>query len=213
MKNNIVTRSAQRYLSRTDPIMGVLVSMFRNIERPQRPANFSSFVRIIINQQLSSKAAETIFSRVETACNSSPILLDDILNCGQQKLRNCGMSKSKAKFVIDLAEQFKLEPNFIESLQSLPSEGAYKKLIEINGIGSWSANIFLIFYLGNKDVFPYGDSSLGKALLNLYGVNINRRRLDQVATVENWSPYRSVAALYLWEWIDSGMPKLPISTN
>lgn len=83
-----------------------------------------------------------------------------------------------------------------------------QSLITLKGIGSWSASIFLLFNLNHPDTFPQGDASLEKALLSLYGVKVDRRRGGGEDIILRWSPYRSVAAHYLWNWIDQGQPQI-----
>tara|TARA_Y100000590_G_scaffold465221_1_gene636904 strand:- start:2781 stop:3413 length:633 start_codon:yes stop_codon:yes gene_type:complete len=208
MSNVQILKSAQTHLQKVDPTMLGLIRTIGDINLRTREPNFESLVRIIVNQQLSNKAANTIFERVKDACSCSPLTPQNILNLESKDFRKCGLSNSKTIFVKNLAELCENKPNFLAELNSLPTQQAHKELIKIKGIGVWTANIFLMFCLGREDIFPYGDVTLTKALNILYGIKLDRRIPQEDPTIERWSPFRSVAALYLWEWIDRGMPQI-----
>jgi DNA-3-methyladenine glycosylase II len=206
VKNAETLKSAQQHFKNNDPIMGRLVDIIGDIDLRQRPANFDSFVRIIVNQQLSNKSAKTIFFRIIETSGSSPLTPIRIKNLMPEVLRTCGLSESKVGFVRNISDIFLKNPSFLDELSEMSTSAAYSELMKIKGIGTWSANIFLLFSMGKKDIFPYGDATLEKALNLLYGIKLNRRKAEGNALIENWSPFKSVAALYLWKWVDGGMP-------
>lgn len=199
---------AKAHLSEVDPILARLMNSVELVEFKQKEASFESLVKIIINQQLSNAAAKTIFSRVEKLCGATPITPKSVISLNTQELRECGISEAKVGYVFNLAKTFVANPTFLDQLNTTTIEDAYKRLIELDGIGPWSANIYLMFNIGKLDIFPYGDATLSKAIKLLYGVEINKKRPKHLPIIENWSPYRSIACLYLWKWIDSGMPEI-----
>jgi DNA-3-methyladenine glycosylase II len=210
MKDGNTLFLAQEHFMKSDPIMGQLVNIFGDISLRQRVASFGSFIRIVINQQLSNKAANTIYARVIEAFGNDELTPENFLSTPPKDLRKHGLSASKVKFVQNISEKFVERPNYINELKKLDSEAAFIELTKIKGIGDWSANIFLLFYLGDKNIFPFGDSTLIKAIQHLYGTTVNRRKSESNGTIEQWSPYKSIASLYLWEWADGGMPKVPV---
>ena len=197
---------AQDHFTSVDPIMTKLISLYGDVSLRQRNASFEALMRIIVSQQISEKAATTIFNRVSALYTSLPIIPEYILKTSYENLRGCGLSNSKTKYVFNIAEVFTKDPNFLSDLKESESEIAYNSLLNIKGIGDWTANIFLMFYLGDQNIFPYGDTSLIKAVNLLYGENINRRKSEKNKIVEKWSPYKTIASIYLWEWVDGGMP-------
>ena len=168
----------------------------------KRELNFESLTKIIINQQLSSSAAKTIFSRFKKLFsnheNLTPQLVDKIMF---ETIREQGVSNSKTKFIKNLSVIFLENPNLINSWKNLDDDLALNEIQKIKGLGPWSANIILLFYLGRENIFPFGDTTLKKAFLNLYN-----KELDKDLEGLKWAePFKSIVALYFWRWVDNGM--------
>ena len=172
------------------------------IHFPKRNLNFEALLKIIINQQLSNKTSNLIFSRLKKTLNNNLNLTPlDIHSIEEYKLKSAGISYSKIKTMKRLSNTFIKNPQIINEWNKLDDDSARFEIERNFGFGPWSSNIILLFYLGRKDIFPYNDSTLKKAYLKLYNQDI-----DNDLSLVNWAkPYRSLLALYLWRWVDNGM--------
>lgn len=189
---------AIQHLSKIDPILGGIATQLPAIELSHRPVTFEYLVRVITRQQLSGAAADTIFSRLLRSC-SDEISPHSILALQDSEVRSCGISNSKVRFIRGLAQHMKQRPLFLDEVASAEDKNAHAMLTEINGIGPWSADIFLLFNLRRPDIFPRGDGTLIRTVSKLY----RKRKESKVYEVaETWRPYRSAAALLLWAWND-----------
>jgi len=152
---------------------------------------FVDLVEAITNQQLSGKAASTIFGRVKALCKGdfSP---ESILNLSEAELRGAGLSFAKIKYVKDLASKVKSDELQIHKLDKLSDEEVIKELVVVKGIGQWTAEMFLMFALARPDVFPKDDLGINKAMKKLKPKNSDR-----------WKPYRTVASWYLWRSLEN----------
>ena len=169
--------------------------------------NLSAFCKIIIGQQLSSKAADTIFSRLQDLLKSKTISAKAILNLDKTSLKMVGISSSKIKYIVGFATMIDDNPRFCDELKLVTSDQAYEILIQLSGVGPWTANIIQLFYFGDLDVFPSGDVSLEKAYSRLYTTDLNFQEKVSYNQLKWASPYRGVLALYLWRYLDSGLLK------
>jgi len=204
-----ILKAAKQHFAIVDPVMSALAAFVGEIDLPKRSADFDSLTRIIIGQQISLTAANSILKRIKDASLPNISLSpSDIVVLGTGGLRACGLSGPKAGYIVGMAELLISRPGFLDEIMCLPVDLAYGELIQIKGIGPWSANNFLLFSLRAFDVYPHGDLALNKGLGRLYG-DIQEGMDDSwEGIVKKWSPYRGVAALYLWEWTRRGMPPL-----
>jgi DNA-3-methyladenine glycosylase II len=192
---------AVQYLCDADPVLSRVIKVVGTINTTYREPNFEAFVRIVINQQLSDKAASTIYGRIRSSLGGD-VTPKSVVKSNPQNLLKCGISRQKLMSIIGIAEKFLAKPNFLQKLERLGNDEAVQELTSLRGIGVWSASIFLLFCLRRPDIFPEGDVSLEKAINSIYP-NIGVRDEAIIA----WSPHKSTAALHLWAWIDMGMPK------
>lgn len=193
------------YLTSADPVLGRVIKVIPELKLPERDMNFESIARIIVNQQLSLKAAETIHARVVGLVeNYTP---ESLVRTPIEKLRACGLSNAKATYIQKFATVCLNEPNYLESFLSLDDEAAREKILMNAGFGPWSSQIFLLFHLQRPDIFPTGDATLNKAISLLYEIPQSAKH-EIISLSERWGPYRSTASLALWKWIDSGQPNI-----
>jgi DNA-3-methyladenine glycosylase II len=159
----------------------------------------------IVSQQLSVKAAATIFKRF-LAVFSTPIPIpEEILAKSEAELRAVGLSYQKIKYVKSLAQAVKDKTLIIENLAKLSDEAVIAELTKIKGIGRWTAEMILIFSLARQDVFSLGDLGLRNAVARAYGVD--RDDLKAIEKIsQQWSPHRSLASRYLWKSLNN-LPK------
>lgn len=161
---------------------------------------FKSLCGEIIGQQLSGKVADVIFDRFEKALGGK-ITPEGILKIDGQKLRDCGMSWGKVKYVRDLALKTKNGELQTKKLAKLPDEEVIKELVAVKGIGRWTAEMFLMFSLARPDIFPVDDLGIKKGFEKVTGKKWDKVKSAQFAE-KYWVPYRTVASWYLWRSLD-----------
>jgi len=188
---------AVAHLVATCDVMALLAKRYQPVLLEPKPPEqyFEIVVSSIIGQQLSVKAADTIESRVLALTGA--ITPKKLLSHPVEALRGVGLSRSKASYIVGVAEAFEqgiLDPYALAEME--PQE-VTTHLTALKGIGPWTAEMFLIFAMGREDIWSPGDLGLKKAVEAHFGVGVNH---TEIAT--RWAPYRSYAALYLWEFTD-----------
>lgn len=191
---------AKLELMKRDRIMRKLIPQFGDLHLIGRGEAFTTLARSIVGQQISVKAAEAVWQRVLLVCPKCTPL--QILKAGNEKLAACGLSKRKAEYVIDLAEHFKTRRVHADKWVEMEDEDIIAELIQIRGIGRWTAEMFLIFNLLRPNIFPLDDLGLMKGISVNYfsGEPVSRSDAREVAA--NWEPWRTVATWYLWRSLD-----------
>lgn len=174
------------------------VKRIEPIKKDKPDRYFYQLCRDIVGQQLSGKAADTIFGRFEKLFPDGIIQPPDILAIPHEKMRSVGMSNAKARYVRHLAEAYLHEGLPLLELDSMADEEIIIELTKVKGIGRWTAEMFLIFTLGRGDVFSFGDLGLKKGLMKVYGFKKEPTKKQIEKIVKNWSPYKSFASRVLW---------------
>ena len=197
---------ATRTLAARDHILRRLIASFPDIHLVRRGDAFTTLARAIVGQQISVKAAQTIWERLvkATGGGGNPLRLDPrrVSRTQRRTLRRVGLSERKAEYLRDLARHFvsgKLDP---ATWSALDDEALIAALTDVKGIGRWTAEMFLIFHELRADVLPVDDIGLQKAIGVLYleGVRPTIEAMRELAI--GWQPYRSVATWYLWRSLD-----------
>jgi DNA-3-methyladenine glycosylase II len=192
-----------RALAAADPRLGELTRAAGPVDVDNDHDMFASLARSITGQQLSTKAASTIWGRLVDGGLVSP---EAVLSAGPDDLRARGLSRAKAAYLADLATHV-LDGSLTESaLDALDDDAVVAELTRVKGIGRWTAEMFLIFSLGRPDVLALDDAGLLRAagwLLDVGGRSATAAELAEAG--EAWRPYRSVASLYLWAALDRGL--------
>lgn len=201
-------RAALLHLKKSDPALYAAAKRHPGIIRKRitpryrRDALFSTLAGSIVGQQLSVRAADTIWSRVRTTCGGA-VTAARIIEAADESLRGAGLSASKVKALKSLASAVTSGELDLAKLKRMSHADAIERLTRIWGIGPWTAEMFLIFALGAEDVFSPGDLGLIRSIEQLYGLPKGAPREQILAITERWSPYRSFACLVLWEIYDS----------
>lgn len=163
---------------------------------------FLSLCIEIITQQLASKAARVIFERFLNLFPQQIVTSEKLLKIPDQKIRDVGTSWAKVKYLKDLAQKVATKELDLENLDKLSDLEVMENLIKVKGIGRWTAEMFLIFYLGREDIFSHGDLGLKRAIEKIY--NLKDPTLEEVEVITlKWSPYRSYASRILWKSLDN----------
>lgn len=193
-------RQAVRELSRRDAVLAQLVKRYPGVALVSRGAPFSTLVRSIVGQQISVKAADSVWARVSAAMPD--LTPDAVLALSVEDLRACGLSARKVEYIVDLAGHFVAGRIRVDAWPARDDAEIIAELTGVRGIGEWTAQMFLIFNLLRPDVLPLDDIGLQKAAATLYfaGQRPSRRQLAELS--ERWRPWRSVATWYLWRSLD-----------
>jgi len=194
---------ALAHLRQVDPRMKRLIQEYGPPNFTPEKNYFRALLRAITFQQLSGKAARTIFNRFRALFNSDQFPTpEDILAVDIQKLREVGLSGQKASYVRDLSEKWESITAKLNNIDSLEDEEIRNTLLRVKGIGPWTVDMFLMFSLNRPDVFPGMDLGVRKGFQHLYRFSElpSIETLEQAA--EKWRPYRTVAAWYLWKVVD-----------
>jgi len=168
-----------------------------------REPGFATLMAVIVSQQLSTAVAANIRARLEKSCRGV-ITHRKILNRDDAELRACGLSRQKVDYIRGLARMVAARQLDIDALHAMDTEAVIDALVEVRGIGRWSAEIYAMFALGRRDVFPAGDLALQVAVQRYAGL---RARPDVKQTADfakRWSPHRSVVALLMWKYYGAG---------
>ena len=190
---------SEKYLMAHDPIMRALIAQHGSIAmRPER-GYFEALASSIISQQISVKAAASIFARFK---DSTKLLPETVASLSDEQTKAIGLSGQKTKYLRDLAQHFVDDSAVFNHLGSLSDDEVISELTRVKGIGVWTAQMFLLFTLQRPDVFAPDDRGLQLAVKKLYGFELGRSELEQFAE-EKWAPYRSLACLYLWRSLDN----------
>lgn len=174
---------------RDDPELSRLIEEHGELELERSDEPFRRLVTSIINQQLSTDSATVIKKKLFENFEVDP---DSILEADEDELNDLGLSRQKAGYIKSAAERFIEDDLSAEKFAAMSDEEVIEELIDIHGVGEWTANMFLIFVLGREDVFPVGDLGIRKATEELYG-EMSRSEMREKA--EDWRPYRSLASL------------------
>ena len=171
------------------------------IKKSPKSKYFTDLLEATTNQQLSGKAASTIFGRVKDLCKGD-ISPEAILSLSEARLRSAGLSFAKIKYVKDLAAKVKNQELKIKILDKLPDEEVKNELVAVKGIGPWTADMFLMFSLGRPDIFPAEDLGIKNGFEKVTGKKFDKIKSAKFA-FKNWSPYRTVASWYLWRSLEN----------
>ncbi len=193
-------QQASSELAQGDPVMADLVRRYSNMSLASRGDPFATLVRSIVGQQISVKAADSVWARLSAAL--AVVAPAEILAASTEALRGCGLSARKVEYLGDLARHFGDGEIRIDRWSAMSDGEIVGELTAVRGIGVWTAEMFLIFNQLRPDVFPLDDIGLQKAVAAHYcqGERPVRRRLAELG--ENWRPWRSVATWYLWRSLD-----------
>lgn len=191
---------AKTELMKRDRIMRKLIPQFGDLYLTGRGEPFVTLARSIIGQQISVKSAEAAWQRFLLVCpKSTPA---QVVKAGATELAGCGLSKRKADYILDLAEHFKAKRVHADKWAEMDDEAVIAELIQIRGIGRWTAEMFLIFNLLRPNILPLDDVGLlnGISLNYFSGEPVSRSDAREVSA--NWEPWRTVATWYLWRSLE-----------
>ena len=194
--------AALRHLRRKDPILKALILKVGPYAMEYHAPTFHALTRAIVYQQLSGKAASTIFSRFQNCCGVRTLRPESILVLSDEQMRAVGLSGQKVRYIRDLAEKTAAGDLRFGRHKKLSDEEIIAELTEVKGIGVWTVQMFLMFALRRPDVFPVLDLGVRNGMQRVYGLDPTAPHDAYTAVAENWRPYRSVASWYMWRSLE-----------
>ena len=190
-------------LLKRDKKMRILINEFGKPDYNLRQDYFQSLLRSIVFQQLSGKAAQTIYERfvnlIPKTLNYCP---NEVLKLDKEDMRKAGLSFQKIDYVRNLADYFEINSFQKKDVERMTDQEISKELIQIKGIGQWTVDMFLMFSLNRPDILPCTDLGIQKGIMKI----LNMKNLPSKKEMENcsrkWRPYRTIACWYLWRMVD-----------
>jgi DNA-3-methyladenine glycosylase II len=195
-------RKARRHLRVVDPVMKSIIDAVGPFTLGLDRDRFRMLVCSIISQQISGNAAASIFARLRKMAGPEGLNAANLAKFSIAELRSVGLSPQKAGYVADLTRKVKDGTVNLRQIGRLSDEQVVERLVQVKGIGRWTAQMFLIFSLGRLDVFPHDDLGVRSAIRNNYGLDDLPDKTTALAIAEPWRPYASVASWYCWQWLD-----------
>lgn len=196
-------RQAEKYLIASDKKLAPLIG--GQCDLKPHTNYYSTLVRSIVGQQLSVKAAASIWKRVTALFDDKIPSPEQLMEIDNEKLRQTGLSYPKVRYIKDLAGHILDKRLDLAHISKMPNDQLIEQLTAVKGIGEWSAHMFMIFSLGRLDVLPVGDLGIRKAVQQIYGLKDlpDPAAIITVANKNKWHPYESVASWYLWHKLDN----------
>ena len=193
------------YLSNKDKVLKNIISSYSSEHLNINLNYYHSLINSIIGQQISVTAAKSIKNKFFNLHNN--ISPPNVLNLDLRLIKKCGLSKQKRMYIKNISSFFIKNKKFIKNIKKYDELFIKEKLIEIKGVGNWTADMFLMFSFGSPNIFPDGDLGFLKAISKAYkkDLPLNKNYLSKLK--KRWSPYNSIATWYLWRSLD------PIAIN
>jgi len=194
----ITVARAAKTLARRDPGLASILERLGPPPLWARPPGFPTLVKIILEQQVSLRSAASIFARLEKSV--VPFHPARMIELGESQLKSQGLTRQKTAYCLHLAQSLHDKRLSLSRLTRMSDEGARSALMEVKGIGSWSADVYLLMAMGRADIWPATDLALAVAVENLKQLDARPSPTQLVEIAEAWRPFRSVAARMLWQY-------------
>lgn len=199
------TSRTWRTLARRDPALAGIMRGRTPFTPRARPDPYLDLLQSIVSQQLSVKAADTIFKRLCALFPRGYPTADRLAGLSDQALRAAGVSRQKAGYLRNVAEFARAGGLRLARLRAMTDDEVIAHLTAIKGVGRWTVEMLLMFTLGRPDIFPVDDVGIQAAMIRLYRLRVRgpalRRRMEKIA--EAWRPHRTAACHFLWQWRDT----------
>ena len=193
-------KQATRELSTSDPVIKKLAARSRGLTLRSRGDAFNTLARSIVGQQISVKAAQSVWDKLTAIV---PEMLPEMIHAHDaDALRLCGLSRSKVVYLHDLARHFVEGRMRVARWKEMSDDELISELTQVRGVGRWTAEMFLIFYMSRPDVLPLDDIGLQRAMSLHYNEGKPLSKLKINAIAKSWKPWRSVATWYMWRSLD-----------
>ncbi len=191
------------FLQKNDKKLAKIIKKHRESVLIGNDNSLETLLRSVVGQQISVKAAASVWQKINVLIGQ--LSADNVLSVNREKLKSCGLSHQKTQYILNIAEYFKshhIDDEFYWKDRDFSI--IYDELILIKGVGPWTVEMFGMFYLLEKDIFPINDLGIIKAINQIYCVDDETLKTEQIITIsDRWKPYRTVACWYLWRSIDN----------
>lgn len=191
---------AKKALSKADPVLKTIILSYHGEAMVGRDDAFHTLMRAIVGQQISVKAADAIWRRLEMGLNG--VTIEHCLPKIPEDFRAFGLTRQKSLYACDLTRYFFEQQPTRAVWETMNDEEIIQDLIKIKGIGRWTAEMFLMFHLQRPDILPLGDLGLVKAMYKFYNNNEKLESKEMLRLAEKWQPWRTVATWYMWRTYD-----------
>jgi DNA-3-methyladenine glycosylase II len=200
--------AAFEHLRGCDPVLGAIVGEHGPLDERERRRGrpddaYGALLRAIVGQQLSVKAARTIYDRLCALYDGRTPAPHELIATDPDELRAVGLSRAKAAYLRDLAERVEEGRLDLERLPKLADDEVSAQLIAVKGLGRWTVDMFLMFHLRRPDVLPVGDLGIRRAVQVTYGLAELPDAAELTRIAEPWRPHRTLACLHLWKSLDN----------
>ena len=196
-------KRALNHLSKADPVLAGIIQKAGKYGITYSEPVFETLVRSIVYQQLSGKAALTIYSRLAAAVKQDPLTPEGILKLRPAKMRSVGLSKQKTLYIRELARMTRKGEIDFARCPEMEDSHVVENLTKVKGVGVWTVHMFLIFALRRPNVLPTGDLGVRMAMKKAYGLQDLPTPAEMERIAQAWHPYCSVASWYLWRSLDN----------
>jgi DNA-3-methyladenine glycosylase II len=201
MKSRIL--KAEQYLKNADAVLaGVIQQQGPCTLMQDSKPHFHTLIWAIINQQLSVKAAQTILARLQQRLTADVFQPHHFYRVQERSLRSCGLSGAKIRYIREITRRLRCGELDLDQLENLDDEQVSGLLMDLPGIGRWTADMLLMFSLGRMDVLPIGDLALRKSIRMHYDLPDEAGYESYLDLAEKWRPYRTIASWYYWAAVD-----------
>jgi len=200
-RSPVYWQKAKRILSKRDPVLRGIIKKYKKGFLTTRNNPFFSLCRTIVGQQISTKAADSIWSKFEKKCKKR-IVPKTVLKLSSRTLKSAGLSRQKVSYLKNIAKNFKNNSFNVRELKKMNDENAISSITKLKGLGVWSAEMFLMFNLNRPDIFPVKDIGLLRAISKNYKTSYppSKRFLNKISELH--AGYRTVFTWYMWRSID-----------
>ena len=200
-RSPIYWQKAKRILSKRDPVLRQVIKKYKKGFLTTRNNPFFSLCRTIVGQQISTKAADSIWRKFETKCKKR-VIPNMVLKLSSRTLKSAGLSRQKVSYLKNIAKAFKNKSFDIKKIKKMNDDEAIDYITRLKGLGVWSAEMFLMFNLNRPDIFPIKDIGLLRAISKNYKTTYppSKRFLSKISKIH--SGYRTVFTWYMWRSID-----------
>ncbi len=207
VNDNIVWKKAVSHLSKNDVMLARLIKKLGRLDINVTNDYYESLVRAFIFQQISGSAGNSILKRFKSLYNGRLPSPRRFLSTPEGRVRSAGISPQKYSYLKDLCTRIEDGRLELDKFRHMENEDIIEELDEVRGIGRWTAEMFLMFSLGRTDVVPRDDLGIKKAIKRVYGLKDYPSGSKFSELSEKWTPYGTVASLYLWHSVDNGILK------